>query len=55
MYTNIFLENTLSFFLEKTLSYLQFKVKYAEGTKPLILRILKVSPGNMIFEINAIF
>ena len=55
MYTNIFLENTLLFSLEKTLNYLQLKIKYAEGTTPPMLRILEDKPGNLISDINSDF
>ena len=48
MYTNIFV------FLRKNMILLQLKIIYAKGTKPLVLSILKVSPGNLIWEINAI-
>ena len=48
MSPKIFLENTFLFFLEKIWNYIQLKIKYAEGTKPLILNILKVRPGNLI-------
>ena len=54
MYTNIFLKNNIFVFLRKNMILLQLKIIYAKGTKPLVLSILKVSPGNLIWEINAI-
>ena len=55
MYPNIFLKNTLSFFLVKFFNFLQLKIKYAEGTKPPILSILKVKLGNLICKTKAVF